>query len=58
MIDIVRGVSIHSTSEGLQYYAHYDIAGTVKVDEEDYNNAVDQLNKWRQKVKKTIENVF
>ncbi|UTW68748.1 hypothetical protein KHA80_15040 [Anaerobacillus sp. HL2] len=39
MNDIVRGVSIHTTSEGPQYYVHYDIKGTIMVNEQQYELA-------------------
>lgn len=57
MNDIVRGVSIHTSSEGLQYYVHYNIKGTIMVTEQQYELAIQELDKWRAKVKK-LENVF
>jgi len=51
MLDTVRGVSIHTTSEGLQYYVHYEINGTVLVNEQEYQVAVQELSKWQEKVK-------
>jgi hypothetical protein len=50
MIDTVRGVSIHTTSQGLQHYVHYEINGTVMVNEQEHQVAVQELSKWQKKV--------
>ncbi|MGO4887604.1 hypothetical protein ACJ2A9_07600 [Anaerobacillus sp. MEB173] len=50
MKDIVRGVSIHSTSTGLLYYVHYDLAGTKEVTYSEYEDAVATLNEWKSKM--------
>ncbi|MBO8172478.1 MAG: hypothetical protein H0Z33_11345 [Bacillaceae bacterium] len=47
MQDTVRGVSIHASSKGLQYYVHYELAGTIEVDEKTYYQAVYQLEQWK-----------
>lgn len=43
----VRGVSIHSTGEGLAYYIHYDKLGTQSVDKKTYEEAISSLEKWK-----------
>lgn len=42
----VRGVSIHTTGEGLAYYIHYDEVGTQNVDKKTYEEAISYLEKW------------
>lgn len=42
----VRGVSIHTTGEGLAYYVHYDEIGTVRVEKKTYEKAMSSLEKW------------
>ncbi|MFV8830014.1 hypothetical protein [Alkalihalobacterium sp. APHAB7] len=44
--DKVRGVSIHTTGEGLAYYIHYDQNGTKHVDKQMYDEAIASLQKW------------
>jgi hypothetical protein len=39
MENVVRGVSIHVSGEGLLYYVHYSL-GTVEVSENEYHLAV------------------
>jgi hypothetical protein len=45
--NIVRGVSIHFTGSGLQYYIHYDKAGTKEVNEKEYYQAVYLLEQMK-----------
>jgi hypothetical protein len=52
MSDIVRGISMHSCSSGVLYYVHYDIAGTKLVEEQEFYQAVYELEEW----KKRLEN--
>lgn len=42
----IRGISIHTTGDGLAYYVHYDELGTVRVDKEMYERAMAMLEKW------------
>lgn len=42
----IRGVSIHTTGEGLAYYIHYDELGTVRVEKKAYEEAITSLEKW------------
>lgn len=52
MKDIVRGVSIHSSGDGLKYYVHYDGKGTLEVRSSEYERAVRKLKSWEKKVKR------
>ncbi|WP_209125131.1 hypothetical protein [Alkalihalobacillus sp. BA299] len=44
--DKIRGVSIHTTGEGLAYYIHYDQNGTKHVSKQLYEEAITTLQKW------------
>lgn len=48
--DKIRGVSIHSTGEGLAYYIHYEIMGTKHVDKQAYDDAISFLEMWDQQI--------
>jgi hypothetical protein len=45
--DTIRGVSIHSTGSGLEYYVHYERKGTIQVEENEYYQAIYYLELWK-----------
>lgn len=50
MKETVRGVSIHYSASGLQYYVHYDKEGTELVSEREYYQAVYWLEQLKTKI--------
>ncbi|MBU8905555.1 hypothetical protein [Desertibacillus haloalkaliphilus] len=48
MRDVIRGVSVHTTGDGLQYYIHFDQDGTKLVSQREYEEAVRTLNEWKE----------
>lgn len=58
MKDIVRGVSIHSSGTGLQYYVHYDRMGTTEVSIDEYEDALLSLERWKSKVEQSQQKEY
>lgn len=51
----VRGVSIHTTGNGLAYYIHYDEIGTMNVDKKTYEEAMSSLQQWEHLINRNKE---